>query len=65
MTRQGLTLCGITETGSGRLPPVPHATSPDGTRIAYQVHGEGQPLVLLAGRIPNARAELIDGARHA
>jgi pimeloyl-ACP methyl ester carboxylesterase len=32
---------------------VPHATSPDGTRIAYQVRGQGQPLVLLAGQSNN------------
>src|SRR4051794_1487698 len=29
---------------------VPHATAPDGTRIAYQVQGRGAPLVLLAGQ---------------
>lgn len=29
---------------------MPYATTPDGTRIAYQVRGEGQPLVLLAGQ---------------
>ena len=33
--------------------PVPHATAADGTRIAYQVRGEGQPLVLLAGQSNN------------
>ncbi|MFE4361494.1 alpha/beta fold hydrolase [Kitasatospora sp. NPDC056800] len=27
-----------------------HATAPDGTRIAYQLRGEGAPLVLLAGQ---------------
>ncbi|MGW1991340.1 alpha/beta fold hydrolase [Embleya sp. NPDC001921] len=30
-----------------------HATAPDGTRIAYQVRGEGTPLVLLAGQSNN------------
>jgi pimeloyl-ACP methyl ester carboxylesterase len=29
---------------------MPHATAPDGTRIAYQVQGAGAPLVLLAGQ---------------
>ncbi|MFI7278133.1 alpha/beta fold hydrolase [Streptomyces sp. NPDC049879] len=29
---------------------MPHATAPDGTRIAYQVEGTGAPLVLLAGQ---------------
>lgn len=29
---------------------MPRATAPDGTRIAYQVRGEGAPLVLLAGQ---------------
>ncbi|GLU49176.1 alpha/beta fold hydrolase [Nocardiopsis ansamitocini] len=32
---------------------MPHATSPDGTRIAYQPRGEGAPLVLLAGQANN------------
>jgi pimeloyl-ACP methyl ester carboxylesterase len=32
---------------------VPYAASIDGTRIAYQVRGEGQPLVLLAGQSNN------------
>jgi 3-oxoadipate enol-lactonase len=32
---------------------VPHATAADGNRIAYQVRGEGQPLVLLAGQANN------------
>jgi pimeloyl-ACP methyl ester carboxylesterase len=32
---------------------VPHATTADGCRIAYQVQGEGQPLVLLAGQSNN------------
>jgi pimeloyl-ACP methyl ester carboxylesterase len=29
---------------------VPHATAPDGVRIAYQVRGDGPPLVLLSGQ---------------
>ncbi|QKW48602.1 alpha/beta fold hydrolase [Streptomyces buecherae] len=29
---------------------MPYATAPDGTRIAYQLEGEGVPLVLLAGQ---------------
>jgi len=29
---------------------VPHATAPDGVTIAYQVRGEGEPLVLLSGQ---------------
>jgi pimeloyl-ACP methyl ester carboxylesterase len=29
---------------------MPHATAPDGTRIAYQVQGTGVPLVLLSGQ---------------
>ncbi|MEI7034327.1 alpha/beta fold hydrolase [Streptomyces pratensis] len=29
---------------------MPHTTTPDGVRIAYQVQGEGTPLVLLAGQ---------------
>jgi pimeloyl-ACP methyl ester carboxylesterase len=33
--------------------PVPHATTTDGQRIAYQVRGTGQPLVLLAGQSNN------------
>jgi pimeloyl-ACP methyl ester carboxylesterase len=32
---------------------VPHAAAIDGTRIAYQVRGVGQPLVLLAGQSNN------------
>jgi 3-oxoadipate enol-lactonase len=32
---------------------VPHAAAVDGTKIAYQVRGEGQPLVLLAGQSNN------------
>ncbi|MBB6569310.1 alpha/beta hydrolase [Kribbella sandramycini] len=32
---------------------VPYATAQDGTRIAYQISGEGQPLVLLAGQSNN------------
>jgi pimeloyl-ACP methyl ester carboxylesterase len=32
---------------------VPHAAAVDGTRIAFQVRGEGQPLVLLAGQSNN------------
>ncbi|MDX6251793.1 MAG: hypothetical protein QOF10_5153 [Kribbellaceae bacterium] len=32
---------------------MPHATAPDGTRIAYQVRGEGPPLLLLAGQSNN------------
>jgi pimeloyl-ACP methyl ester carboxylesterase len=32
---------------------MPHATTPDGVRIAYQVRGEGPPLVLLAGQANN------------
>jgi 3-oxoadipate enol-lactonase len=32
---------------------MPHATAPDGTRIAYQVRGEGAALVLLAGQANN------------
>ncbi|MFF0268019.1 alpha/beta fold hydrolase [Kribbella sp. NPDC004536] len=32
---------------------MPHAAAADGTRIAYQVRGEGQPLVLLAGQSNN------------
>ncbi|WUJ69732.1 alpha/beta hydrolase [Kribbella soli] len=32
---------------------MPHASTIDGTRIAYQVRGEGQPLVLLAGQSNN------------
>jgi len=32
---------------------VPSATAPDGARIAYQVRGEGKPLVLLAGQSNN------------
>lgn len=30
-----------------------HTTTPDGVRIAYQVRGEGTPLVLLAGQANN------------
>ncbi|WP_416518770.1 alpha/beta hydrolase [Streptomyces achromogenes] len=30
-----------------------YATTPDGTRIAYQLRGQGPPLVLLAGRANN------------
>ncbi|UGQ11524.1 alpha/beta hydrolase [Yinghuangia sp. ASG 101] len=30
-----------------------HAMAPDGTRIAYQLHGHGTPLVLLAGQANN------------
>ena len=29
---------------------MPHATTSDGVRIAYQVHGDGPPLVLLSGQ---------------
>ncbi|MFI6681183.1 alpha/beta fold hydrolase [Kribbella sp. NPDC050470] len=32
---------------------MPHATTADGQRIAYQVRGAGQPLVLLAGQSNN------------
>ncbi|MGZ0145719.1 alpha/beta fold hydrolase [Kribbella sp. WER1] len=32
---------------------MPYAATIDGTRIAYQVRGEGQPLVLLAGQANN------------
>ncbi|AUG76599.1 alpha/beta hydrolase [Kitasatospora sp. MMS16-BH015] len=32
---------------------MPYAVSPDGTRIAYQVRGQGAPLVLLAGQANN------------
>ena len=32
---------------------MPHTTTPDGVRIAYQVRGEGAPLVLLAGQANN------------
>ncbi|MER7700774.1 MULTISPECIES: alpha/beta fold hydrolase [unclassified Streptomyces] len=32
---------------------MPHTTTPDGVRIAYQVQGEGTPLVLLAGQANN------------
>ncbi|MFF0343197.1 alpha/beta fold hydrolase [Kribbella sp. NPDC004875] len=32
---------------------MPQATASDGTRIAYQVRGEGQPVVLLAGQSNN------------
>jgi 3-oxoadipate enol-lactonase len=32
---------------------MPHATAADGTRIAYQVQGQGAPLVLLAGQANN------------
>ncbi|WP_318199360.1 alpha/beta fold hydrolase [Streptomyces sp. SCL15-4] len=34
---------------------MPYATTPDGTRIAYQVQGSGSPLVLLAGQANNHR----------
>jgi pimeloyl-ACP methyl ester carboxylesterase len=30
-----------------------YATTPDGTRIAYQLQGNGAPLVLLAGQANN------------
>jgi pimeloyl-ACP methyl ester carboxylesterase len=32
---------------------MPHATAPDGVRIAYQLRGEGSPLLLLAGQSNN------------
>ncbi|WP_328520843.1 alpha/beta fold hydrolase [Kribbella sp. NBC_00359] len=32
---------------------MPHATTADGTRIAYQLRGAGKPLVLLAGQANN------------
>ncbi len=32
---------------------MPHAMTPDGTRIAYQLQGQGTPLVLLAGQANN------------
>ena len=38
---------------NGRLTGMPHATASDGTRLAYQVRGEGRPLVLLAGQSNN------------
>jgi pimeloyl-ACP methyl ester carboxylesterase len=34
---------------------VPHATAPDGARIAYQVQGDGPPLLLLSGQANNHR----------
>ncbi|GAA3761104.1 pimeloyl-ACP methyl ester carboxylesterase [Spinactinospora alkalitolerans] len=34
---------------------MPHATAADGTRIAYQVRGDGPPLVLLAGQANDHR----------
>ncbi|MFF5721315.1 alpha/beta fold hydrolase [Streptomyces buecherae] len=34
---------------------MPYATAPDGTRIAYQLEGEGVPLVLLAGQANSHR----------
>ncbi|WP_406150997.1 alpha/beta fold hydrolase [Streptomyces sp. NBC_01012] len=32
---------------------MPHTTTPDGVDIAYQIRGEGEPLVLLAGQANN------------
>lgn len=43
-------------------PAVPHATAPDGTRIAYQAEGQGFPLLLLAGQANNHH--WWDGARE-